>query len=708
MEHEPSLRDHIDLLLGRWWLVAAVAAVALTTALVSSLTTPRVYRAATTVLVDRTGASLRLASDSTGISQQVFVDSYVDTMAEVVKSRAVAELALDRLGVAVDRAQAVRRLQAGLRVLRVRGADVIRIEAEGPTPDAAAQNVNAITQGFIDWHLQSRRAQAGAGREFIESQIAVVGLELRTAENELAAYKTRAGQVSLSEQTTSVISKLADFEAQRRAAAVEQQAIEASLREARAALATQEPTVVSSFTVAEDPNAAQFRQEVTRLEITLAGLKEQFTDLHPQVMATRAQISEAESRFKQMAVERVISRLVTRNPVHQDLARQLITLEVGREAAKARQSALQGIVSRYEQDVRAFPATEVQLARLTRDVRVAEQTYIQLSEKLQEAKIAEASIVGDLRVVDRAVAPTVSVRPHTLMNVLFGALLGLMVGACGVYVFEAIETTFKTPQQVADVLGLPVLAEIPTWRDGANGNGKRDLPLLMDHRRRAPFAEAFRHLRTSLLYLSPDRPLRTVQVTSPGPGEGKTTVSANLAIALSQTGRRVCLMECDLRRPTLSWAFQPKTTLGLSDLLVDGLSADQAVQPTTVENLWLLPSGVKPPNPAELLGSQKMRALLDQGIDGAELMVLDATPVLPVADASVLAPAVDGVILVVHIGKTPRDAARRAREHLAAVGARVLGVVVNGVATPTRGYYHYAGYYDTELDQPESKSLAHS
>jgi len=177
---------------------------------------------------------------------------------------------------------------------------------------------------------------------------------------------------------------------------------------------------------------------------------------------------------------------------------------------------------------------------------------------------------------------------------------------------------------------------------------------------------------------------------------------------LSQTGRRVCLMECDLRRPTLSWAFQPKTTVGLSDLLADGLSADQAVQPTTVENLWLLPSGVKPPNPAELLGSQKMRALLDQGIDGAELMVLDATPVLPVADASVLAPAVDGVILVVHIGKTPRDAARRAREHLAAVGARVLGVVVNGVATPTRGYYHYAGYYDTELDQPESKSLAHS
>src|SRR5439155_6057616 len=124
-------------------------------------------------------------------------------------------------------------------------ADVIRIEAESPTRNAAAQNVNAITQEFIDWHLQSRRAQAGEGREFIESQIAVVGRELRTAENELAAYKTRAGQVSLSEQTTSVISKLADFEAQRRHAAVEQQAIEASVLEARGVVATQEPTAGS-------------------------------------------------------------------------------------------------------------------------------------------------------------------------------------------------------------------------------------------------------------------------------------------------------------------------------------------------------------------------------------------------------------------------------------------------------------------------------
>src|SRR5439155_26449849 len=122
-------------------------------------------------------------------------------------------------------------------------------------------------------------------------------------------------------------------------------------------------------------------------------------------------------------------------------------------------------------------------------------------------------------------SPAVPVRPTTVLNVVCAALRGLMVGASGLYVFEALQTSSKTPQQVADVLGLPVLAEIPTWRDGAHGNGKRDLPLLMDHRRRAPFAEAFRHLRTSLLYLSPDRPLRTVQVTSPGPGEGKTTVS---------------------------------------------------------------------------------------------------------------------------------------------------------------------------------------
>ncbi len=698
-EREPTLRDYVEVLLDRWWLVATTTIAALVAALAFSTLAPPVYRGTATVMVDRTGSSFGLISDITGISQQTFVD----TLAEIVRSRAVGEGALRRLGVpAAEREEALRRLQDGLRVQRVRNADLIRIQAEGPTPEAAAATTNAVAEAFLAWHVEGRRAQAAAGRTFIEQQLEVVGRELRSAEDALAAYKARAGQVALSEQTTLAVTKLADFEAQRRAASAERQAVEASLAQARAALAQQAPTVPSSFIVSEDPVAAALRQQLATLEVDLAGLREQYTDRHPQVVAVRAKIEEVKTRLQQLAARRLASQTIALNPLHQDLAAQVIKLEVERQALQAREAALAGIVRRYARDAQVLPSREVELARLTRDVKVAEQTYLLLSEKLQEARIAEASIVGDLRVVDRAVPPEAPVRPRTALNTLLGAVLGLMLGVGAAYTLEALDTTFKTAEQVGEYLSVPVLATVPLWKEGARAAGDGTVPLAAAEHRRSPFAEAFRHLRTSLLYLSPDRPLRTIQVTSPGPEEGKSTVAANLAVAFSQLDRKVWLVECDLRRPHLALALQPETEFGLSELLVDGIPLERAVHRTEVANLWFVPAGRTPPNPAELLGSRKMRAFLSGDTDGADYVILDAPPVLPVTDAAVLAPAVDGVVLVVNLRRTHRDAARRAKQQLEAVGARVLGVVVNAVPPTRRGYYYYYSHY---YDAKEEKTL---
>jgi len=713
-EREPTLRDYLDIVLDRWWLIAAATAAALIAALTFSLIAPPVYRGTATVVVDRSASSFGLISDITGISQQ----SFVDTLAEIVKSRAVAEAALDRLGVPpADREEALKRLQTGLRVQRVRNADVIRIEAEGPTPEAAAAATNAVAESFITWNVDARRSQAAAGRTFIEGQVGAVGRELRAAEDALAAYRTREGltasvgqdgQTSLSEQTVQLVTRLADFEAQRRAAAAERQAVEASLRQAQAALSRQAPTVPSSFVMSEDPVSAQLRQQLATFEVELAGLREQYTERHALVVAAKAKIEETKARLRQLAAQRLVSQTVTLNPIHQDLAAQVIKLEVDRQALQAREAALAGIVQRYAADAQRLPAREIRLARLTRDVRVAEQTYLLLSQKLQEAKIAEASIVGDLRVVDRAIPPATRVSPRTAMNTVFGALLGLMTGVVAAYLLESLDTTFKTPEEVGEYLGVPVLASIPVWKGAGKIRLNGNIPIITGEHRRLPFAEAFRHLRTNLLYLSPDRPLRTIQVTSAIPGEGKSTVAANLAVALSQMDKKVWLVECDLRRPHLAHGFQPETEFGLSELLVDGLSLEQAVHKTEIDNLWLIPSGRMPPNPSELLGSRKMRDLLAAGRDGAEFIVLDAPPALPVTDAAVLAPAVDGVLLVVDLRRTHRDAARKTVQQLQAVGARLLGVVVNGVEPGRRGYYYYSHYYESEQEEAKSGASAPS
>lgn len=706
LEAEIDLGRYAEVLVRRWWLVASAVAAALIVALLASFVSAPVYQASITVMVDRSGFTAGFAADLTGVSQQAIVD----TLAEIVKSRAVAERAMERLKVPrEDREAVLNRLQAGLRVQRVRGADIIRISADGPTPQQAADTANAVGDAFLDWHVASQRSQAAAGREFIERQLAIVDGELHAAENSLASYKTIGDQVALSEQTTLAVTKGAEFEAQRRAAAAERQGVEASLNKARAELSRLAPTVPSAFVTSEDPVAGELRSELAKLEVDLATLREQLTARHPRVTAIEARIEEVKNALKQRAAQRLASETAGANPLYQDLAGRIIQLEVERDALRARETALTSVVNRYNRDARSLPPKEIKLARLTRDLKVAEDTFLLLSEKLQEARIAEASIVGELRIVDRAVPPATPIAPRTRLNAMLGALLGLMAGVGAVFVVESMDTTIKRPDEAAELVGLPVLSAIPSWRE-ASRSAKDSIVPVGAQQRRSAFAESFRHLRTGLLYSNPDKPLRTILVTSPGSGEGKSTVAANLAVTLAAIDRRVWLVECDLRRPSLAWAFQPKTPFGLTDLLVDGLTLDQAVQRTAVENLWFLPGGTQPPNPAELLGSQKMRDFLRRDMNGTEMLVLDGPPVLAVTDSEVLAPAVDGVLLVVRIGITPRDAVRRAYLRLEAVGARVLGIVANGIPRKRReGYYGYYAYYDeseagSRSEAPAAKS----
>jgi capsular exopolysaccharide synthesis family protein len=704
---QPTLRDYIDVLLRRWWLIAAAAGGGLLIAALISVTSPPVYQASARLVVDRSGQSL-LVTDFTGLTQQTFVD----TLTEIIKSRAVADLALKYLPPTDHPNRTRTELRRGLEVQRVRGTDVIVLSSQGSTADQAAQNANAVARGFVEWDLEARRSQASAGAQFIEGQQAKVGQQLREAENALAAYKVSGGQVSLSQQTSIAVEKVAEFEAQRRVAAAERQATEASLRQARASLAQQSLQIPTGMTVSEDPVVAQLRQQLAQLEVQMAGLREQFTDRHPQIVAVRAQIEQVKARLRSQTAQRIASQTIAPNPLRDVVANQIVSLQVQREALAARESAYARIVDRYLRDAKSLPPQEIQLARLARNVTVAEQTFLLLAQRLQEAKIAEASIVGDIRIVDAAVPSNNPIRPRPQVDALLGLALGLLLGIGASYGLETLDTTFKSPEDVERLLGLPVLAIIPQWRKQAKDER---LPLMMDQQRRSPFAEAFRHLRTNLLYISPDRPLRTIEVTSPGPGEGKSTAASNLAAAFAQVGKKVWLVECDLRKPSLAWTFQPKTNLGLTDLLVDGLPVHDAVQRTFVENLWVIPSGTKPPNPAELLGSQKMKMLLAGGTNGADTIILDAPPVLPVTDATILAPSVDGVLLVVNMMKTPRDAARRARQQLEAVGARVLGVVINGMPERSRGYsyyysYSYAGYYGSDdapaKERPTAKPAA--
>lgn len=274
--------------------------------------------------------------------------------------------------------------------------------------------------------------------------------------------------------------------------------------------------------------------------------------------------------------------------------------------------------------------------------------------------------------------PTSPVAPNPRLDLIVGTLLGLVAGLILAAVFEVFDRTLKSVAQADASLGAPLLGVVPKRRG-------RTLVLSADNSKAE--GEPYRSLRTAVRFLDPDRPVKTLMITSPSPDDGKTTTAVNLAVALALSGERVIVMDADLRRARLAEAFGLDRSVGLTSVVLGQATLDEAIQDWR-PNLKVLASGPLPPNPSEILGSQFVNNLLGELAQWADVVIIDAPPVLPVADAVTLGTQVDGVVLVVRHGHTLRGAAAAARRRLDAVGVRVLGYVLNGVPKgETRSYY---------------------
>jgi non-specific protein-tyrosine kinase len=305
-----------------------------------------------------------------------------------------------------------------------------------------------------------------------------------------------------------------------------------------------------------------------------------------------------------------------------------------------------------------------------------------------------------LMLVDPAVPPLTPIAPRPLFNTLLAAVVGLALAVVVALVWQVLDDTVKGADDVHAVSGLPTLGAIMKMPgDGRVGEVHRLAALVFP---RSPAAEAFRTLRTNVGFSAVDEPIRTLLVTSSAPGEGKTVVAANLAVVFAQTGRRVLLVDADLRKPGVHAIFGVPNARGLTSLLSDEDEHPESVaQATEQDQLWVLTSGPLPPNPAELLGSQRMRATIERLCASFDLVVVDSPPLSGFADSAILGSLVDGALLVVDAGRSRRGALRQSRRVLANASTRVLGAVVNRL--PERPHAAYAGYYPFRSTEGDSE-----
>jgi capsular exopolysaccharide synthesis family protein len=374
------------------------------------------------------------------------------------------------------------------------------------------------------------------------------------------------------------------------------------------------------------------------------------------------------------------------------------SVESSYRTALRQEQRLEADLEPVQRELQELKRKAVEQGVLKREAEANQQLLRSLMQRSVESGVEAELKATPVEIVERAEAPTTPFSPRRGRNYQLALLVGLALGLALVYVVEQMDRSIKTPEEVKEQLGLPFLGMIPDMTAGRN---KGASPLILETPR-SSLAEAYRVVRTNLLFSSPDSTSRRLVVTSVHPGEGKSTTVTNLAVSLAQNGSRVLVIDADLRRPVLDKHFALSKTPGLSDLIAGECGPAEAIRRTKHDGLSVIPCGSVAPNPAELLGSARMRELLDGFPDTYEWILLDAPPVFAIADAPVLSASMDGLLLVVAAERTTRPALRRAIDQIFAVGGKIVGVVLNRLDVERNDYYghpysnYYHGYYREE------------
>lgn len=333
------------------------------------------------------------------------------------------------------------------------------------------------------------------------------------------------------------------------------------------------------------------------------------------------------------------------------------------------------------------PQEEVDLSRLNRQLNELQDSYNRTFESRQNLIIERDRTRNNFVLVEEAVEG-MKIGPRVTLNTILATVLGGMIAFAAIFSVDFLDDTVKSPDDVTAATGLSTLAAVAYIK-----GEKQSDRLITHHNPRAPISEAFRVLRTNISYSSIDTNLKRILVTSSSQGEGKSTTSANLAVVMAQTGKRVIIVDADMRRPSQHKMFNMSNNQGLTTALLDSVTPiTHHLQPTQVAGLRIMTSGPLPPNPAELLNSQRMSQVLDALNEEADLVLIDTPPVLTVADTTILSPRVDGCLLVIEMGKTQMEAVVRAKETIEKTGSTLFGTIINRSRPGRAGYYHY--YYD--------------
>jgi len=683
-----------------------------------TLRQPKIYEGAVTIIIDLQPPKVLDAQQVGNIVESGAGDSpywtsqeYYHTQYKIITSRAVLRRVADQLQLGsnlkflglegvrdpVERerltahSDPVAMLQGMVFVEPVKESSIVRIRVESSDPEMAAMLANAVADSYIAENLAVKTNTTQSASGWLEKQLADLEVRLERSGRALFDFKKEHDIVATSwEDRQSMVSqRLTAFNEALTKARIQKAQLQGRNEtiEALGNVTDKADDPVDALSpISSNPVIQALRTRYLEIQAECADARLRYLENHPKLEAcqTKQELAEAALHHQvRTALAATRSEYREVSNTEQRLAKLL---------AETKDEAFN--LNRYEREYLELKRTHENNQRL----------YEALLKRLSDTGVTGMLQVSNVRILDSALVQPAPVRPNLRRNLLFALAVGLLGGVAFAYAADTFDTSIKTQSEIEDRVGLTFLGIIPAIDRTADGVSD----LVVHSQPKSPVAECLRAIRTNLVFMSPDKPLRTILVTSSSPQEGKSTVAAALAEVMADGGNRVLLLDADMRRPRIHRIFDVSNASGLSSLVVGEGTIDDTIKTTVVPNLWVLPCGPVPPNPAELLHTEAFATLLRELAKTYDRIIIDSPPVGVVSDATVMSAQVDGTVVVIRAKVTSREAARQSVRKIKDVNARVLGAVLNDLDLKEQQYHYYYryGYYYGDRKDPQPSEAA--
>ena len=608
----------------------------------------------------------------------------------------------------------VEKLRGRTDIMTVRDTDVLKIAVTSSDSAEAIFLANRISNSYQNLDLAGGQGELSFVLTFLDSQIVKYADRLEVVENELRAFQSANQIYSLDGSAGLLLEDLTHYEGVYFTNIAELEVSQERVDYLKSQLSESEKALMEEITNTNNPMIVALRGKIAELEAQKVQqmVDEGWEESSLQARDYNRRITEMKAKLTNITESLILSGWSEEDPfaASQEIFNKIVEQEVEVHSARSRAGEYKKLVDKMSDRLKDLPSQILQYARLERDVKLNENLYLTMKQKYEESRITEAGQMGKVRILDPALVSR-KVKPNKKINLLMGIILGLGTGIGLAFVREFLDNTVKAVEHL-ERKGLVILGIIP---DMVGANPKKNLKKMnapskggTDFKRRlityedpkSPISESYRSLRTNISYASTiDKKIKSLLISSSQTGEGKSTTTANLAIAFAQLRKKTLLVDADLRKPVQHNVFGHPRGPGLSEYLIGEISElDQIIHPTKIENLSIMTAGGLPPNPSELLGSDAMSSLIERLEADWDMILFDSPPIVAVTDASMISGEIDSIALVVKAGQTERSAVDRALDTIRNVKAPLIGAILNGASQESLGgkyayYYSYYNYY---------------